>query len=83
MKKKIKKIKSKWNPKKFRKRIFISITNDIVFICGYGMLALNLQLLLIIAIIGNICMLPIQKVLGLGTPNHYKHGVNLRLTRAL
>jgi hypothetical protein len=39
---------------------FISITNGIVFICGYCMLVLNLHLLLIFAIIGNICMLHIQ-----------------------
>ncbi len=29
----------------------------------------------VFVIIGNVCMLPIQQVLILGTPNHYKHGV--------
>jgi hypothetical protein len=53
----------------------MSITNGIVFICGYCMLRLNLQLLLVFAIIGNTCMSPIQWVLVLGTLNHYKHGV--------
>jgi len=48
------------NPKKNHIFLFISITNGIVFICGYCMLVLNLQLLLVVAIIGNIYMLPIQ-----------------------
>jgi hypothetical protein len=45
--------------KKIQKKSFISIINDIVFICGYCMLGLNLQLLLVFSIIGNTYMLPI------------------------
>jgi hypothetical protein len=64
--------------KKFKKKIFISITNGnpfIVLICGYCMLGLNFQLLLVFPIIGNTYMLFTQYVLILGTPNHYKEGV--------
>jgi hypothetical protein len=47
------------------------------------MLGLNLQLPLVIAIIGNTCILLIQFVLVLGTPNHYKHGVNLKVDMSI
>ncbi len=42
-----------------KKKNFVSITNVIIFICGYCVLRLNLQLLLIISIINNTYILPI------------------------
>jgi phosphotransferase system glucose/maltose/N-acetylglucosamine-specific IIC component len=64
--------------KTIQKKSFISITNGnpfIVFICGYCMLGLNFQLLLVFPIIGSTYMLLTQYVLILGTLNHYKEGV--------
>ncbi len=41
------------------KETFISVTNGIIFIGGYCMSGLNLQLLLVIGIVSNTYMLPI------------------------